>query len=396
MSKKAIAYLIFTACLLYFISPWIFARKLLFNELLSLLGFLILAYKGFRISKDPISICVLFLLLWSGVHAIISLVRMDSPYYYLRNLVIGYSIMAYFIGFYCQPYLGGFINRTRSLLRLYIGIFIFIRLPRYLFERFGMAVLFPALFKKASFKWLPHTIIILNLIYGVIYDAFTIIILTAFYLLLFLSPGYKFFMRFIFAAAIAFAVLFVYLMPNLSLIANRYKPYMPYNEIAIYEVINSHPLLAIDGNNTWRLVLWKQVIVDDFPANIFGLGFGTPALKYFPVEDLNKIPSLPYVLGSHNSFIYLFGRLGIVYVILAGLIYWVVFWEYFKKRQYYVANNQLLIFLSFFAISVIALFNTVLESPVYAAGYWLLLGFTARCIADRQRSINKNEDSLHT
>ncbi len=393
MSKKVIAYLIFTVCLLYFISPWIFARKLFFNELLSLTGFLILAYKGFRIWKDPISICVVFLLLWSGVHAVVSLERMDSPYYYLRNLVIGYSIMTYFIGFYCQPYLGGFIKRIRSLLRLYIGIFIFIRLPRVLFERFGVAVLFPALFKKASFKWLPHALIILNLIYGLTYDAFTIIILTGFYLLVFLSPGYKFFVRVFFVGLVSFAAVFIYLLPYLSLISNRYTPY---NDIAIHDVINAHPLLGIDGNNTWRLVLWKQIIVDDFPTNIFGLGFGTPALKYFPVEDVNKIPSLPYVLGSHNSYIYLFGRLGIVFVILAVLIYWVVFWEYFKKRQYYVANNQLLIFLSFFAISVIALFNTVMESPVYAAGYWLLLGFTARSIADRQRSIRKNENSIHT
>ena len=396
MRKKTIAYLIFTACLLYIISPWIFARKLLFNELLSVIGFLILAYKGFRVSKDPISICVLLLLLWSGVHTVVSLARMDNIYYYLRNLVIGYSMMAYFIGFYCQPYLGGFIKKTRSLLRLYIGIFIFIRLPRYLFERFGVAVLFPALFKNATFKWLPHVLIILNLIYGFTYDAFTTIILSGFYLLLFLSPSYKFFVRFLFVAAVCFAGVFIYLLPYLSLIANRYTPYMPYNEIGIYDVINSHPLLGLDGNNTWRLVLWKQILVDDFPSNIFGLGFGTPALKYYPVEDLNKIPSLPYVLGAHNSYIYLFGRLGIVYVILAAAIYWVVCWEYFKKRKYYLANNQLLIFLSFFAISVIALFNTVLESPVYAAGYWLLLGFTGRCIADRKRSINRNEDSLHT
>ena len=270
MRKETIAYLIFTACLLYIISPWFFARKLFFNELISLTGFLILAYKRFRIYKDPISICVVLLLLWCGFHAVVSLVRMDHPYYYLRNLVIAYSVMAYFIGFYCQPYLGGFIKKTRSLLRLYIGIFIFIRLPRTLFERFGVAVLFPALFKKASFKWLPHTLIVLNLIYGLVYDAFTIIILTGFYLLIFLSPSYKFFVRCIFVGVIAFAIVFIYLAPNLSLIAARYTPY---NETAIHDVMNSHPLLALDGNNTWRLVLWKQLIVDDFPGNIFGLGF---------------------------------------------------------------------------------------------------------------------------
>jgi O-Antigen ligase len=393
MKKETIAYLIFTACLLYIISPWFFARKLLLNEFISLTGFLILAHKRFRVSNDPISICVIFLLLWSALHAIISLFRMDAIYYYLRNLVIVYSVMAFFIGFYCFPFLGKYLRKIRSLLRLYIGIFIFIRLPRFLFERFGMAVLFPALFKKASFKWLPHVLVALNIIYGIVYDAFTILILSVFYILLFLSPGYKFFIRFLFVCLLLFSIIFIYLQPNLSIISKRYSPY---NTIGIHDVINSHPLLAVDGNNTWRLVLWKQIIVDHFPENLFGLGFGTPALQYYPVEEARKIPSLPYVLGAHNSYVYLFGRLGLAYLLLAGLIYWVIIKEYFKFKRYYVANNQELIFLSFFAISIIALFNTVLESPVYAAGYWLLLGFTARCISDRKRSRSKNEDTIHT
>ncbi|HYJ37500.1 MAG TPA: hypothetical protein VEV87_02745 [Chitinophagaceae bacterium] len=393
MKKETIAYLIFTACLLYIISPWFFARKLFFNELISLTGFLVLAYKRFRISNDPISISIILLLLWTAFHGLISIFRMDSIYYYLRNLVIAYSVMAFFIGFYCLPYLANYLKKIRSLLRLYIGIFILIRLPRYLFERFGMAVLFPALFKKASYKWMPHILVALNIVYGIVYDAFTILILSGFYILLFLSPGYKFFLRFVFVCVLAFSIIFIYLQPNLSLISNRYSPY---HTAGIYDVVNSHPLLSIDGNNTWRLVLWKQIIVDDFPGNLFGFGFGTPVLQYYPVEDVQKIHSLPYVLGAHNSFVYLFGRLGIVYLFLAGLIYLVIVKEYFEYKRYYVENNQELIFLSFFAISIIALFNTVMESPVYAAVYWLILGFTARCIADRKRSRSKNEDIIHT
>jgi hypothetical protein len=245
-----------------------------------------------------------------------------------------------------------------------------------------MAVLFPALFNKAAFKWLPPILVTMNLVYGITYNSFTIIVLTAFYVLLFLSPGYKFFMRFLLISFILFAGVFIYLQPNLSLIAYRYTPY---NEVGIHDVIHSHPLLAIDGNNTWRLVLWKEIIVDNFPKNLFGLGFGTPMIKYFPVEDASKIPSLPYVLGGHNSFVYLFGRLGLIYLLLAGLIYQVIIREYFFHKAYYIRNNRELVFLSFFAISIIALFNTVLESPIYAAGYWLILGFVARSISDRKR-----------
>ena len=393
IKKETIAHIIFTICLLYIISPWFFEKILLFNELIAIAGLFTLAYKRFRISNDQISVCVVLFICWGFVHAFVSLLRMDAFYYYLRNLVIVYSAFAFFIGYYFFPYLKNFLRKTRTLLRVFIGVFIFIQLPKYLFERFGIALLFPALFKKASFKWLPHALIILNLIYGITYDAFTIIVLTAFYVLLFLSPGYKFFLTTVGAGFILFAALFIYLQPNLSLIAHRYNPY---TEVGIYDVIHSHRLLSLDGNNTWRLVLWKEIIVDDFPKNIFGMGFGTPALKYFPVEDIYKIPSLPYVLGSHNSFIYLFGRLGIVYVFLSGVIYLVVIREYFKHKEYYTSNNQLLVFLSFFAISIIALFNTVLESPIYASAYWLVLGFTARCISERQRSMKRNEDTLHT
>jgi len=392
IKKETIAFILFTACLLYFISPWIFARKLFFNELISLSGFAILAYKRFRISNDPISICVVLLLLWGIVQGLISLARMDGVYFYLRNLVIVYSIMAFFVGYYCLPHLNNYIRKIRRPLRWYVGVFIFIRLPRYLFERFGMAILFPALFKKAAWKWMPWILIAMNLIYGLTYSSFTIIILTAFYLLLFLTPNYKFFLRFLLVSFLLFAIVFIYLQPNLSLIANRYTPY---NEVGIHDVINSHPLLAIDGNNTWRLVLWKEIIVDNFPGNLFGLGFGTPVLKYFPVEENSKVYSLPYVLGGHNSYVYLFGRLGLVYVVLAALMYLVIIKEYFIHKAYYIANNRELIFLSFFAISIIALFNTVLESPVYAAGYWLILGFIAGCITERKRS-TRNESSIHT
>ncbi len=380
--KDAIVYLFFTVCLLYIISPWFFARNLFFNEIISLGGFFVLASRRFRISNDPVSICVILLVAWSVVHIITSLPRMDTFYFYLRNLVIVYSIMAFFAGFYCFPYLDGYIKKIRGFLQFYIGIFIFIQLPRYLFERFGMAMLFPALFRRASSRWMPLILILLNLIYGFSYNSFTILVLTAFLILLFFSPGYKFFKQVLFICFILFAAVFIYLQPNLSLISKRYTPY---NEVGIHDVINSHPLLGIDGNNTWRLELWKEIIVDNFPANLFGLGFGTPALKYFPVEDISKIPTLPYVLGGHNSFVYLFGRLGIVYVVLMAIMYMVIFKEYFRNKDYYIANNQELVFLSFFSISVIALFNTVLESPIYASAYWLILGFTARCISDRKK-----------
>jgi hypothetical protein len=381
MRKATIAYFIFTLAVLYIISPWFFEKKLLFNELLSATGLLLLVYKRFRVGNDPVSICMLLLLGWCGLHVITSLLRMDTFYFYLRNLVIVYSMMAFFIGFYLFKYLGQYIHKIRTALRVYIGLFVLIPLPRTLFERFGMAMLFPALFKNASRKWVGLMLVVLTIIYGISYNSFTSILMAGFFTLLFLSPGYRFFMQVMGCLLVGFAIVFIYLQPNLSLIAYKFTFY---NYNPIYNVMHSHPLLELDGNSTWRLVLWKQLLVDDFPANIFGLGFGTPALKYYPVEDYDKLHTLPYVLGGHNSFIYLFARLGIVYIILTFCMYVTIFKEYFYHKAYYRANNQVFMFWSFFAMTVIALFNPALESPIYASAFWLLLGFTARAIYNRR------------
>src|SRR5688572_13028275 len=121
MRKATIAYCIFTVAVLYIISPWFFEKKLLFNEILSFTGLAVLVWKRFRIGNDPVSICMLLLLTWCAIHAITSLGRMDTVYYYLRNMVIMYSMMAFFIGFFLLKYLGQFIRKIRSLLRAFIG-----------------------------------------------------------------------------------------------------------------------------------------------------------------------------------------------------------------------------------------------------------------------------------
>jgi hypothetical protein len=384
--KSSLAYCLFAVATLYIISPWFVERKLLFNELIAFAGLGILFYKRGRVGKDPISLYVILILLWGLVHALVSLFRMDTFYYYLRNLVIIYSILAFFAGYYCLRYLGRYIDRIRKFLRVYTGIFLFLRISRYLFERFGMAMLFPALFRNPARKWVPWLLIAINIIYGFTYDSLTALVLAMFYCLLFMSPGYKFFRQVVVILLVGFIILFFYLVPYLDIIRLHYNYY---DTGAIHEVMRSNRILGIDGNNTWRLVLWKEIVVDHFPANLFGIGFGTPALKYFPVEDYSKLETLPYLLGSHNSFVYLFGRLGLVWVFLIVPIYRCIFREYFYHKTYYYANRQIGLFWSFFAITVIATFNPTLESPIYSGAYWLLLGFVARCINIRRTSVRQ-------
>ena len=393
MRKSTIANIIFIIAVLYILSPWTFEKRFLFNEVLAATGFFLLVIKKFRIGNDPVSFAVMLLITWGGIHAIVSLARMDTVYFYLRNLVILYSMMSFFIGFYLLKYLGAFIRKIRALLRAFIGIFLFIPLPRTLFERFGVAMLFPALFKNAAAKWVGLLLIVMSIIYGITYDSFTSMLAAGFFTLLFISPGYKFFVQVMFCVFVVFTVMFIYLHPNLSLISYKFA-FNTYNPI--FNVMRSNPLLSIDGNSTWRLVLWNQLIVDDFPGNLFGLGFGTPVLKYYPVEDYSKLDTLPYVLGGHNSYVYLFARLGIVYLLITIYIYGILFKEYFYHKAYYLANNQALLFWSFFTMSIIALFNPALETPIYASAYWMLLGFTARAIYNRKMLARTYEDTVRS
>ena len=391
VAKKTIAYLVFLLAVLYIITPWFFEKKFYFNEILAATGFLLLAYKRFKVGNDAISICIVLLLAWCGVHLFTSLFRKDSLYYYLRNAVIVYSIFTFYTGFYTLKYLEGFFQKTRSLLRYYVGIFLFIPLPLTFYERYGVSMLFPSLFKNSRYRLLPFILVAMNFIYSYTYESSTAFMIGLFLLLIYISPGYKFFKQTIIVLALAATGLFIYLQPSLGLIKNQFSPK---NTRAIKEVMHSNRILTIDPNTTWRLVLWKQIITDNFPGNIFGLGFGTPMLKYYPIEDYNKVKTLPYVMGAHNSYVYLFGRLGIIYLLLALVIYTKVFREYFYNKSYYYSNHEVLIFWSFFVISVIALFNPILESPVFAGAYWLVLGFVARCIYNRHLKNNKLSISL--
>jgi hypothetical protein len=387
IQKKTISYLIFFAALCYFITPWFFERIFFINELLAAAGLLLLAIKRFKVGNDTISICIILLLTWSSVHLTTSLLRQDSMYYYFRNSVITYSMFAFFTGFYLLKYLSGFISWIRNILRYYIGIFLFIPLPLTFYERYGISTLFASLFKNARYRLLPVTLIVMNVIYGFTYDSATAFMIAFFLFLVFISPGYKFFKQTITIGLLIITTLFIYLQPNLSLIKDHFTPR---STRAIKEVMRSNPLLQIDGNTTWRLVIWNEILVDKFPTNLFGIGFGTPMLKAYPIDDYSKLRSLPYVMGGHNSFIYLIGRLGIVFLLLISMIYITVFKEYFYHKQYYYSTKQIFIFWSFFAITVMALFNPILESPMFASGYWMLLGFISCCIYNRISIENKS------
>jgi hypothetical protein len=52
IKKKNIAFYFFVMVLLYIVAPWFFEKTFFFNELISLTGLSILAYKRFRIGRS--------------------------------------------------------------------------------------------------------------------------------------------------------------------------------------------------------------------------------------------------------------------------------------------------------------------------------------------------------
>ena len=381
IKKQAIANLCFLIALCYIISPWFFEKQLYFNEALSFIGLGMLAYHRFKIEQSELVVCLFLLLSLGVVHLITSLWRMDGLYFYLRNSVIVYSMFAFFIGYFLYKYLPAFLNKIRNLLSLYIGFFLVVPLSRFLFERFGMSVLFPAVVHNRSLRYGLLFLMFLCLIYAFVYSSATIMILFLFYSTLLFIPGYKAARQLGLVVLISFTLFFITVQENLSLMDTFYSIY---NSDGIDAVMQSNFFLGIDPSTTWRLIFWKQAIVDLFPSNIIGLGFGTPLFRFYPVYEIEKLSTLPYVMGAHNSFVYLFARMGILYALIVFAMYRIIFKEYFYHKSFYYQNRSVLFFWSFFAITIIAFFNPVLESPIYASAYWLLLGFLAKAIAVRK------------
>ena len=379
--KKSLAFLCLFLATIYIIGPYFFEKNIFLNEVLSLIGLIALAIKGFKIKKSTISLNVLFLIALGMIHAIVSLFVHDGWYYYFRNTVIVYSVFSFFFGYFIFSYFLQFIARYRSVIKHYVIVFLIFPITNLFYDRFGMSVLFPTVFKpEGNHKWILPSLAILVGIYSVRYESSTILLLSFFYSFILFFPSYSFLKLTFFLVLICFGTVFIYLLPNLSLIENGFSFF---STDAIWNVINSHALLQVDPNSTWRLVIWKQLIVDSFPGNLLGIGFGTPALKYFPVEDYNKLDTLPYVLGAHNSFIYLFNRLGVLFLFIMYSIYQCVLKEYFRYRKVYSVQS-LLLFYSFFAITFIALFNPTLETPIYASSFWIILGLVGRAIDEQK------------
>ena len=403
MKLKVIHTIIFLMILLYGLNYAIFEKKLFFNEILSLIGFVIfLKYslkKNLTLRIPRLDIFYLLLFFWAlcGFYIFISLFFKTNWYFYFRHFVIFYSTFTFFIAFFWKDQFLAFMQKIRKKFMLIILFLIPTYPPTYegrLLERYSGSVFFPFFFEKIRFSAYV-ILLILNFIYAYFFQSLTGTIMAILVFVLMIIPNYSIFRLLFFTAFISFITLFIYLSPNLAKYSEGARGSRLFgNQERVYQ---SSKILAADPNSSWRMVYWYRVVVERFPENLLGIGFGTPYLPYQEGKDTaesdNDDEHDAHLTGTHNSYITIFTRLGVLVLVFFFALYTIILKEFYRFKQYYIANHHIVFFIGFFAISIIALFNPTLETPTYAGTYWFFLGLVAKSIHERRFA---NENSPNT
>lgn len=375
--------------LLYGVNYFFFERVLFFNELISLIGLILFVLHSFRRARKfwlPHSLiykAVLLFLALGMVHAFVGLFIKTNWYYYFRNLSIIYSVFAFFVGFHLYHEQYAFYGKARKWLYGY-GLLAFATAKVGLLDRNSFSF-WLALVQR---NWRVLSVAFFFVFLGLYLMAYTS--LTVFFtgaaILVFLSLRH--YASFAFLALIgilAFSTLFALASPYLSM-------YSVNKDLFFGDVTNvyaQHPWFNLDQNSSWRLIFWYRLVVEAFPTTLVGIGLGTPLLPYHPVVTTTDLgypdEYIAHVIGAHNSFITLYARLGLLAIVFLTMIYHRALKEFFRFKSYYLTNrNDGGIFLAFVAITVVALFNLVIESPTLASLYWFSVGLVARAIYARQ------------
>jgi hypothetical protein len=381
--------LILTIFTLYGVNHYLFERGLYFNELLSLIGVLFFvkySWKpGFRLvfPQEQVYRCILALIALFLVYAIASLWWKTNWYFYLRNLSIIYPIFTFFIGYHLYTQQFEFFSRARKWLYGY-SIFSFATAIPNLIDR--NAFMYWLVLIQKDWKWRGLAILLtLSIAYMMAYTSLTVAVIMVMILGILIVPRYWIFASVVLVGITVFAFIFIEAAPFLKLY--RYHNQFLFGNV--HFVYAHDPWFQIDHNSSWRMIFWYRTVVELFPQNLVGIGIGTPLLPYSPdfsTSDLNHTDEyVAHVIGAHNTFITVFVRFGILSCLFFAFIYHTVFREFYLKSHYYKATrNDFALFMSFITISIVGLFNLVIETPTLASIYWVSLGFVSRAIQNRK------------
>jgi len=228
--------------------------------------------------------------------------------------------------------------------------------------------------------------IVLHILYLISYTSLTIIVIMISVLgMRFVIKTYAQFKLMVLVAFIAFSIIFVLAVPYLK--TYGHGGYFLFGNVV--HVYSQHSWFWIDHNSSWRLLFWYRTVIETFPQNLLGIGIGTPLLPYMQNMNTTQLPfndeQIAHVIGTHNTFITVMVRFGIFSILLLAIIYRSIFSEFFRYKQYYLKNkNDVGLFLSFLVLTIVGLFNLLLETPTLSVLYWVSLGFVAKAINNRK------------
>lgn len=342
-------------------------RTIFVNEIFSLAGIIIFAVninlrRGF--SKEPIQICMYFLIGYTFVRAIFSLNDIVNYYGYLRTLVLWYSMFSFFLGLAFFQLLHkkflsiNFIDKSAVPLSLLAAIF---------GNTIATPAALPLLFK--NYKYFIGTLILfLLIIFATKKENTTLATLFVFIILTAILKNKKLKQIFFNSAFLIFLVASFFILLTFT-DAHWNKFYaLGYSTIPIPS-----------ANTTWRLMFWSYAFFHNFLLHpLFGIGFGTPIYQAnTPITEFvtatNQLHNFNfiYTIGTHNFLIYVLSRLGIFGFMPLLCIYLIVMET---VRQLKLSQLTMALFFSFIFMTIGGLCNVMLLTPLYASSYWIILG----------------------
>lgn len=137
-------------------------------------------------------------------------------------------------------------------------------------------------------------------------------------------------------------------------------------------------LLRAGHSGAWRLVLAWQVIVDHWPQNLWGTGFGAPLLTYYPIDDYAPRPDLlPWTMSPHNSALAMLGRLGVIGAGLLLAVWYHALDHYLRRRAAWRAARLEPLAWALVVLVVVSLLNPFVDIPIHAGSHWFFIGLYA-------------------
>lgn len=370
---------LFLLLTVFFFNSDYFERNFFFNEVISFIGAMffllkIVRLKRFKIERQSYELYLFIFVAVCCFHLIYSLNKMTSFYYYARNSVILYSVFSFYLGYYFfERYHGIVLGFRKELLVVMSTSVVFFKM---ILARYSGPILLPLF---TGVKSISNVILLfaLILIHSVKEDALSVAVIIPLFFLVFLSRNFKEFSRYFLTGISLIVVFFLYFYDNFMLYKTGYYNYFG-NVHAIY---NSHPALSVDVNVTWRILLWFRYIVERFPDNIIGIGFGTPMLDYIAERRSHWTGNdeiHAHVSGAHNSYLTLLLRLGVVGFYALVMISRKVFKDYFHARKLDKFKQYIPYYFVWIGMFSLIVFNLGLESPLRAGLFWVATGFVAK------------------